>query len=82
MTNQPFGLISKGVIVTADGVKTERRTRTQRNKIVTVFTAMQGTLTATLVALVSAGAIDPVHGLLLKGALEVVTTGINVWWPK
>ena len=65
-----------------DGVVTNRRARSQRNKLVTAFQAVQGTITATLVALVSAGAVDPVHGLILKGALEAVTTIVNVWWPK
>ena len=58
------------------------RERSQRNKIVTAFLGVQGTLTATLVGLVSAGAVDPVTGLLVKGGLEAATAVVNVLWQK
>lgn len=66
--------------MSGDGVKTNRRARSQRNKIVSVLTGVASVGVAADTAL--PGVLPPGSGVLVGQVASFLALVVNQFWPK
>jgi hypothetical protein len=66
-----------------DGIKTNRRARSQRNKIVTTLGGVAASAASLdAVSVVAPAIVPPGTGAAVAALCGMLATMVNVWWPK